>query len=277
MKYILNALQEGRLIELPENNKNRALEYLAAIIEAIPDIETEGGVTESVLAREQTHNTGIGLGWACPHARARHDGEMISAVGWSPQGIDYGSPDGAPVHLVVMYFVPESQKNAYLKEISSLAKAIQTIPELQNLKSLTDLADVRNALLDAITLALESTAPEAKARMIQLEAKHAAAEGMAAELPGDLTRALIPVTVVAVPGLKPIVLSQDAGLVTALESAAELAAGLAQHGRADQSGVQILVRASSTYQPDRVLYDCLALKSAAKEPPKTEPAASAKP
>ena len=98
MKSLLDALQEGRLIELPDNNKNRALEYLAALIEAIPGVEVEGGVTENVLAREQSHNTGIGHGWACPHARARHDGELVCSVGWSPTGIDYGSPDNAPVH-----------------------------------------------------------------------------------------------------------------------------------------------------------------------------------
>ena len=80
-------------------------------------------------------------------------------MGWSPAGIDYGAPDGLPVHLVIMYFVPESQKNSYLKEISSLAKAIQTQPELQDLKSLSDLAEVRHRLLDAITIALESTGP----------------------------------------------------------------------------------------------------------------------
>ena len=70
MKSVLNALQEGRLIELPDDDKNSALEYLAALIEAVPDIGVEGGSTESVLAREQAHNTGIGKGWACPHARS---------------------------------------------------------------------------------------------------------------------------------------------------------------------------------------------------------------
>jgi len=271
MKSILNALQEGRLIELPDNNKSRALEYLAALIEAIPDIEVEGGITENVLAREQAHNTGIGLGWACPHARARHDGELTCAVGWSPMGIDYGSPDGTPVHLMVMYFVPESQKNAYLKEISSLAKAIQTQPALQNLKSLTDLADVRNALLDAISLALESTAPEAKARMIQLEAKHAAVQELVEELPAGLTHNLTPLSIVAIPGIKPIVLCQDSELVAALESHDQLAAALAQHGRVEQRGIHVMVRASSNYQPDRVVYECLALKTD-KEPAKLDAA-----
>ena len=93
MRSILDAPQVVRLIELTDNHKTKALEYLAVLIEAIPDIGVEGGITENVLAREQAHNTGIGKGWACPHARAPHDGELVCSVGWSPAGIDYGAPD----------------------------------------------------------------------------------------------------------------------------------------------------------------------------------------
>jgi len=81
MKSILTALQEGRLIELPDNNKDKALEYLATIIEAIPDLGDVVGITEGVLARECVHNTGIGNGWACPHARTKSDGELLCAIG----------------------------------------------------------------------------------------------------------------------------------------------------------------------------------------------------
>lgn len=38
MNMLLDALQEGRLIELPDNNKEDALQFLAHIIEAIPSI-----------------------------------------------------------------------------------------------------------------------------------------------------------------------------------------------------------------------------------------------
>ena len=80
MKSLLDALQAGRLIELADSHKTKALEYLAALIEAIPDIGVEGGITENVLARENVHNTGIGKGWACPHARAPHDGELVLSL-----------------------------------------------------------------------------------------------------------------------------------------------------------------------------------------------------
>lgn len=261
MKTLLDALQEGRLIELPDNHKNRALEYLAALIEAIPDIGAEEGITENVLARESAHNTGIGMGWACPHARSRHDGEVVCAVGWSPQGIDYGAPDGQLVHLMVMYFVPETQKNAYLKEISSLAKTIQTQPALQDLKPLTELSEVRHALLDAITVALESTAPEAKARMIKLEAKHAEVQEMVAELPMEVAHSLMPLSVVVLPGGRSIILCQDADIVQVLENQDQLATQLLHNGRAEHNGLHIIARSHSTFQPDRVMYECLAFRT----------------
>jgi hypothetical protein len=182
-------------------------------------------------------------------------------VGWNPAGIDYGSADSQPVHILVMYFIPETQKNAYLKEISFLAKAIQTQPALQDLKSLTDLGEVRHRLLDAMSVALEAAAPDARARMIQLEVKHAAAQEASVGLHPDLARTVIPLSILAIPGSKPIVLCQDLELVKALEAEGQLVPQLVQNGRADHGGVQVLLRSSSNYQPDRVVYDCLAVKS----------------
>ena len=72
MKALLTALQEGRLVELPDNIKNDALEFLGTLLEAIPEIADEGGITEKAFARENIHNTGIGRGWACPHATSDH-------------------------------------------------------------------------------------------------------------------------------------------------------------------------------------------------------------
>ena len=265
MKSLLTALQEGRLIELPDNDKQKSLEYLATIIEAIPDIGDVEGITESVLAREQLHNTGIGKGWACPHARSSVSGELLCSVGWSPKGIEYGGPDSKPVHLIVMYYVPDAQKNGYLKEISSLAKAIQTVPSMQQLSSLEDLAEVRHRLLDAISVAMESMAPDARARMIQLDVKHAASETAELAPVGlDIANRLFPVQIVISPGGKPLALAQDAALVHALESLSDLSHALEQNGRVDCKGFHIVLRVASRYQLDRVVYDCLAMPTGTK-------------
>src|ERR1700722_2624866 len=174
MKNLLNALQEGRFVELPETNKEKALNYLANLIEAMPDLTPGTDVAGAVLSRETQFNTGIGLGWACPHMRSPHDGNIICAAGWSPGGIDYGACDGKPVHFVIMYYVPDSQKHVYLKEISSLVKPIQRKQAEQDVAKFQTLAQARDWILDLVSTALESQMSDAKARMIHLEAKQAA-------------------------------------------------------------------------------------------------------
>lgn len=267
MKALLNALQEGRLVELPDNIKNDALEFLGTLLEAIPEIADEEGITEKAFAREKLHNTGIGKGWACPHATSDHDGELLCSVGWSPTGMDYGSPDGVRVHLIVMYFVPDSQRNAYLKEISQLAKAIHQNEDLQKLQELTELSEVRHALLDAITHAIESVTPESRARMIQLEVRHAAVGAGVPSAPlslDSIARSILPVSIIIVPGAKPLVLAQDRELVDSIELITTLAEDLEKSGHSASGDINIVLKSTEHYAPNRVLHDCVAFRGATK-------------
>lgn len=261
MKSLLDALQEGRLIELPETDKEKSLQLLATLIEAIPDVRSGLDFAGTVLAREKLANTSIGHGWACPHGRIAGEGELFCALGWSPNGIDYGGTDGKPVNIVIMHYIPDSQKNTYLKEISGLAKAIQKNPALGELSSARELGQVRHRLIDLLTAAVESALPDVKARMIQLEAKQAVT-AFAETLPASTLAALnlIPMTVVIVPGAKPLVLSQDKDVTSIIEAAGDMAAPLAARTPFDRSGYRILTRSVSTFQPDRLMYDCLAFK-----------------
>ena len=177
------------------------------------------------MARERAANTGIGMGWACPHGRHPGEGELVCAVGWSPAGIQYGSSDDKPVHLVVMHYVPDVQKNVYLKEISGLVQVIKKNEGKKEVEKARDLMEVRNLLLDLIADALEAEVPEAKARMIRLEAKQAAViSAPEVAVSTDLLSSLsfIPLSVLVIPGSKPIILSQDQEVVSLLESSDDL-------------------------------------------------------
>ena len=105
-----------------------------------------------------------------------YEDDLMCVVGWSPTGIDYGAPDGEPVSMVVMYLVPENQRNHYLREISMLAKALETYPRLDKLRGAGNLNDVRNYLLDLIEATKETVGPDARARMIRLQTKVALQE-----------------------------------------------------------------------------------------------------
>ena len=258
MRSLLNALREGRLVELPDTDKAKSLEYLANLIEAVPDLPSTPELYEAMMAREKAMNTGIGMGVACPHVRAPGNGELVSAVGWSPAGIDYGAPDGKKVHLVVMYYIPESQKNVYLKEISSLAGAVRREGGIQPIANAQDIATVRERLLDWVAAAIESSVPEAKARMIRLESRQAAAEAAPAHDVGGIQ--IVPVFVLQLPDQKPIVLSQQPELLSALEKDDRLGALVQQNAQFDAGGFRLVPRTATQYPNARSLHEYSAVK-----------------
>jgi len=267
MRSILTALQEGRLFELPEAGKARALEFLARILDANPDIEVGSDTIEEIQQREQECNTGIGMGVGVPHVRARREeGELFCAIGWSSQGIEYGASDGKPVHLVVMYYIPGAQKNVYLKEISGLVKAIRKSGGMEAIAHAADLNSVRNLLLDWVSAVLGDTGPEAVARMIKLEVRQAQAVAAAAPaaVPAQAgaVRRISRVTVLSVlvtPSAGTFVLTQEGQWVAPLEKDQGLAPALASNGVFSNANLQLFVTSTATYPGGRLLYQCVAI------------------
>ena len=267
MRSILTALQEGRLFELPETGKARALEFLARILDANPDIEVGTDTIEEVQRREEECNTGIGLGVGVPHIRAsREEGELFCAIGWSPQGIEYGASDNEPVHLVLMYYIPGAQKNVYLKEISILVKAIRKSGGIKPIAHAPDLNVVRNLLLDWVSEGLGDTGPEAVARMIKLEVKQAqavtapaAAVPAVAALPDRRGARAAVVAVLVNPPNGAVVLTQDGDWAAAVEKENDLAPRLANGSPFMAAGRQVYVTSFASYPGGRILYQCVSI------------------
>ena len=75
MKSLLSALDEGRLVELPDTDKEKTLEYLALLIEAIPGIAQRNDIVQEVKKRESfrqyRHRQGHCLSACPPGGRGR--------------------------------------------------------------------------------------------------------------------------------------------------------------------------------------------------------------
>ena len=259
MKSLLTALDEGRLVELPDPDKDKTLEYLALLIEAIPGIAQRNDIVLEVKKRELSGNTAIGKGIACPHARREGEGDLLCAIGWSPQGIDYHAPDNEKVHLVIMYYIPDSEKNYYLKEISSLAKAVVKAGDISAIIKAQDIHAVRNQLLDWISLAIDTETPEPKARMIKLQEREAAVMAAAGVQP-QAPLQIIPFSVLLSLTSPPLVLARDNEFVRFAESRTDLASLLKTNETFPLSGYQVVVRSTSRFAADRSLAECLAIK-----------------
>jgi nitrogen PTS system EIIA component len=262
MRSLLDALQEGRLIELPTSDKYKSLELLAVLLEAVPGI-AKMDIVKGVLDREEKANTAIGKGVACPHLRVRQEGKLLCAVGWSQQGIDYGAPDGQPVHLVIMYYVPDSERNAYLKEVSGLAKSVMNTDTIDLYHEAKDIDSIRNKMLDWVDIAINKALPDATARMIRLEAKQARTDVLP-EMPIALPMQweIIPFMLVSFEDGHHRILSQDAEFVKNFErSASALMAKNNGQLPGDFEGYQIRIVSQTLYALGRAFYTCIALRS----------------
>jgi hypothetical protein len=100
--------------------------------------------------------------------------------------------------------------------------------------------------------------------MIQLQVK----PSLEVQAARDLTILIVePLSVVVGPGLKPLVLSQAAGLAEILEGAPGLIERLESEGAFHHGGWRVVKRGSVSYQGGRVAYDCLAIRLPPAAPP----------
>lgn len=169
MKSFLDALRTGRFIKLEETDRDEVLRRLARRVADLPGFPAGQDLTGAVLARERESSTALGNGWACPHVRGPGEGPLVCAIGWSPVGLDFKAPDAAPVHLVVFYYIPESAKADYFREISGLAKMIQGNVALRTLQEVKDPETLRSRLLDCAAGSLALAGPDGTAHLIRLE------------------------------------------------------------------------------------------------------------
>lgn len=77
------------------------------------------------MAREQLGSTGIGHGVAIPHGRMPDLSLPVLALARHPEGVDFDSIDGKPVHIAVLLLVPDSDDRQHLELLAQLARTLQ--------------------------------------------------------------------------------------------------------------------------------------------------------
>jgi mannitol/fructose-specific phosphotransferase system IIA component len=197
------------------------------------------------MARERSTNSALGKGWACPHARVSFDADLLCVLGWSPTGIDYGAPDGMPVSIIAMYLAPENQRRRFLREASVLVKALAAYPERGKLNSAKELSEIRGILLDLISSTEVTVGPGTMARMIRLQAGQIVPSKPADDLANLVVE---PVTIIASPGAKPVVLARNLDLMDYLDSVSGVIEKLSSDGVFKNGGWRILKRGEVIYR-----------------------------
>ncbi len=89
------------------------------------DADKVAETVEGAMAREAIGSTGIGHGIAIPHCRTPIVSDIVCAFGSCPEGIDFDSLDGEPVHSVFLLLTPPEKKEQHLLLMKSFASQIR--------------------------------------------------------------------------------------------------------------------------------------------------------
>jgi mannitol/fructose-specific phosphotransferase system IIA component (Ntr-type) len=81
-------------------------------------------ITAVVRKRESSMSTGIGFGIGIPHASTDLISEVVGALGRSPAGVNFDALDNQPVHLAMLFLVPQGQFQKHLHTLASIAKSL---------------------------------------------------------------------------------------------------------------------------------------------------------
>jgi PTS system fructose-specific IIC component len=85
----------------------------------------------SVLEREAEISTCLGGGLAVPHGILPVGSKMVGVMGLSPHGLDFETPDGRPVHCMVLLATPDNERERHLQVLASLAATVGMNTTLQ--------------------------------------------------------------------------------------------------------------------------------------------------
>lgn len=110
--------------------------------------EHREAITAVVRKRENSMSTGIGFGIGIPHASTDLIYEVVGALGRSKKGVDFNALDNQPVHLVMLFLVPQGQFQKHLHTLANIAKMLHKSDFRQALEQAPDADTMLAAIRD---------------------------------------------------------------------------------------------------------------------------------
>lgn len=138
------------VMELKASNRWEAIDELIHVLVATGKIKAEHreAIAAVVKKRETSMSTGIGFGIGIPHASTDLIHEVTGAMGRSTKGINFDSLDNHPVHLVMLFLVPQGQFQKHLHTLANIAKLLHRKELRQALETAPNADDMIHIVKD---------------------------------------------------------------------------------------------------------------------------------
>lgn len=108
-------------LDVDAPSKKRALERMSEYLSDGDSELNSGQVFDALLMRERLGSTGLGFGFAIPHARHAQAEDVRGACMRLSQPIDFDAMDQQPVDFVVGLLVPDGSADEHVHMLAELA------------------------------------------------------------------------------------------------------------------------------------------------------------
>ncbi|MCP4389728.1 MAG: PTS transporter subunit EIIA [Gammaproteobacteria bacterium] len=103
------------------SSKKKLLELIANIVADQTKL-SESSIYNNLLNRERLGSTGLGQGFAVPHARLNDLDKTRACFFRLKEAVNFEAPDNLPVDLVFTIIIPQEATEEHLLILSSLAR-----------------------------------------------------------------------------------------------------------------------------------------------------------
>jgi len=135
-------------IDTEVSSKKKLLELIANIT-ADQTRLPESIIYTNLLNRERLGSTGLGQGFAVPHARLPDLEKTVGCFFRLKQPVNFESPDNLPVDLVFAIIIPQEATEEHLLILSSLARIFSDADICEAIRAATSKEEIEKIIQSA--------------------------------------------------------------------------------------------------------------------------------
>jgi fructose PTS system EIIBC or EIIC component len=107
---------------LPGTSKNEVINAIIDLAAGQDRVLDKEKVREAIFEREKIMSTGVGAGFAIPHAKSDAVSDIVAAFAITAQPIDYQSLDDQPVRIIFLLVGRENMVGPHIKLLSRISR-----------------------------------------------------------------------------------------------------------------------------------------------------------
>ena len=147
---------DGVLCNATARSKKHCLEILSELlIRNIPDVASDD-IFECLISRERLGCTGLDRGAAFPHCRVKGIDQSVAVLIKLSEPVDFDSPDGEPVDIVLGMMVPEEIDEQHRSEIDVVTRVLADEGLRARLREMNSSKDLYDALINGAEMTCQA-------------------------------------------------------------------------------------------------------------------------